>query len=120
MSATTRCESLWWPGIAVWAALNALLLLTWGLAYVPMGALNTWASMGIAVVKALLVAVFFMHLNKGGALLRLASIVGLAWLAILFALTFADYRTRDWNPDQEGLRPGFADAPKSGAIVGEE
>ncbi len=115
MSATTGRESLWWPGIAVWAALNALLLLTWGLAYVPMGALNAWASMGIAALKALLVAVFFMHLNKGGALLRLASIAGLAWLAILFALTFADYRTRDWNPDRDGPVRQEAGPPPAGA-----
>ena len=97
MRAIAAFQGLWRPGLLVWAALMALLALTWGLAYVPMGAFNTVASMGIGALKALLVATFFMHLKEAPPILRLAACAGLVWLAILFAFTFSDYLSRGWG-----------------------
>ncbi|MCB1884498.1 MAG: cytochrome C oxidase subunit IV family protein [Geminicoccaceae bacterium] len=98
MRAIGAFHGLWWPGILVWVTLMALLGLTWGLAYVPMGVFNTVVSMGIGTLKALLVALFFMHLKESGPVLRLAACAGLVWLAVLFAFTFADYLSRGWGP----------------------
>lgn len=83
-----------WPEAGVWLALMALLATTFAAAFVPMGAFNSVVNLAIAVVKAALVAVFFMHLRRPDATLRLAAAAGLFWLGILFVLTFSDFLTR--------------------------
>lgn len=83
-----------WPEAGVWLALMALLATTFATAFVPMGAFNSVVNLAIAVVKAALVAVFFMHLRRPDATLRLAATAGLFWLGILFVLTFSDFLTR--------------------------
>lgn len=77
-----------------WAALMVLLALTTGLAFVPFGSANLFISLGIAVAKALLVLIVFMELNKGSALVRAFAAAGFFWLAIMIALTTADYTHR--------------------------
>ena len=77
-----------------WIGLMIFLALTCASAYVPMGEWNTVVNMGISCAKALLIALFFMHLRNAGALLRIAAITGVVWLSILFGLSSADYATR--------------------------
>jgi cytochrome c oxidase subunit 4 len=72
-----------------------LLALTCASSYLPMGPWNTVANTGISCAKALLIAVFFMHLRNAGALLRIAAVTALLFLAILFGLSSTDYATRD-------------------------
>jgi cytochrome c oxidase subunit 4 len=81
------------PGI-VWLALLLLLALTVGTAYVPLGIFNTVMNMTIAAIKVALVLLFFMKLRSASALLRLAALAGLFWLAFMFVLTAGDYLTR--------------------------
>jgi cytochrome c oxidase subunit 4 len=81
-----------------WLALMILLALTFGSSYIPMGPWNTVANTGISCVKALLIAIFFMHLRNAGALLRIAAFTGLVFLALLFGLSSADYVTRSVSP----------------------
>ena len=71
-----------------------LLGLTWFIAYVPLGPFQTVAPLGIAGLKAALVAVFYMQLKRSSALLRLAAATGLFWLLLMFTLSFNDYLTR--------------------------
>ena len=80
--------------IGVYLALMVLLGLTWGAAYLDLGALNTPLALGIAAAKALLIAIFFMHLKSGKGLNRIFAIGALVWLLILFAFTLSDYFTR--------------------------
>ena len=80
--------------VLVWLALLALLAITWASAYIHIGWGNAAINMGIAATKAMLVAVFFMHLRRGTALSRLFAAAGVFWLAILFTLTLSDYLTR--------------------------
>lgn len=87
--------------VPVWAGLSALLAATLWLAYVPMGRLNTIASLGIAAAKAGLVLVFFMQLRKPDPLLRLAAFASVIFVAFLLTLTFADVLTRA-APTQPG------------------
>ena len=77
-----------------WAALIALLALTTGLAFVPLGTANLFISLAIAVTKALIVLIFFMELRAGSALIRAAAAAGFFWLMIMIALTTADYTHR--------------------------
>jgi cytochrome c oxidase subunit IV len=91
--------------VLVWLALLGLLAATAASAYVPMGDWNSAVNMGISCIKALLVAVFFMHLRHAGALLRLVAIAALLWLALLFGLSSTDYAARDAAPAPWALRP---------------
>jgi cytochrome c oxidase subunit 4 len=79
---------------AIWLALLILLAITVGSAYLPLGAANGPINLGIAAIKAALVALFFMNLATSTVLVRLASVAGVFWLVFMFALTAGDYLTR--------------------------
>ncbi|TCS39372.1 cytochrome c oxidase subunit 4 [Paucimonas lemoignei] len=79
---------------AVWLALLVLLALTAASAYLKLGAANSVINMAIALVKAALVAVFFMHLRGSHALVRVIAATALFTLALLFAVSSTDYATR--------------------------
>jgi cytochrome c oxidase subunit IV len=91
MKATTHSADVYWK---TFAALLALLGLTWGIGYLDLGPFNLIFALGVAIAKALLVAMFFMHVKGSSRLLHLAAAAGILWLFILIALTFADYTTR--------------------------
>jgi cytochrome c oxidase subunit 4 len=78
----------------VFAALLGLLALSAGSAFIPMGAFNEVANVGIAVIKAMLVMMFFMRLKSDNPLLRIVASVGFAWLVVMIALSLADVLTR--------------------------
>jgi cytochrome c oxidase subunit 4 len=78
----------------IFAALLLLLALTWGIGYIDLGPFNLIVALTIAIAKALLVVLFFMHIKGSNRLLHLAASAGLLWLLILLALTFSDYITR--------------------------
>jgi cytochrome c oxidase subunit 4 len=60
------------------------------------GPLNVVIAMTIAVIKATLVVLYFMHARYSSRLIWLIVASALFWMVILFALTFSDYLTRDW------------------------
>jgi cytochrome c oxidase subunit IV len=61
-----------------------------------MGWFNTFISVTIAFPKAVIGALFFMHVKHKGRLVRVFVCTGLFWLAILFTLTLGDNLTRSW------------------------
>lgn len=81
-----------------WLALMGLLAATLASSYIPMGSWNTVVNMGISCAKALVIALFFMHLRQAGPLLRIAALAGLIWLALLFGLSATDFATRTMAP----------------------
>ena len=78
----------------VWAALMVLLLATWGVAYLPWGSWNIVVAMTIAVGKALLVILIFMHVRYAARLTWIFVAAGFFWLFLMVALTLSDYLTR--------------------------
>jgi cytochrome c oxidase subunit 4 len=80
----------------IFATLIGLTLLTVGVAFVDLGVLNTILALTIAVVKALLVLLFFMHVRYSSRLTWVYIAAGLFWLALLLTFTMSDYLTRDW------------------------
>jgi cytochrome c oxidase subunit 4 len=76
------------------AALLCLLALTWLSAYFNLGPFNLVINLAVAITKAILIALFFMHLKWSSRLLHFVAGVGLLWLLILMALTFSDYLWR--------------------------
>lgn len=73
---------------ATFAALVALTFLTSALAFVDFGRADIWVTLGIATLKAGLVALFFMHLRHDKAFngIILLFTLGFAALFICFAL----------------------------------
>lgn len=94
--------------VLTFVALLALLGLTTLLAYVHMGIGNTVAALVIAVIKMLLVALFFMHAFYDKGLTRVAMVVGLLWLTILIVLSSADVFTRKWTPVPHSWGPDIS------------
>lgn len=74
-------------GLTVWAAFQNF----------P-GPLNAVVALTIAVTKATLVVLYFMHVRYSSRLVWLIVAAGLFWLMIMFALTISDYSTRHWLP----------------------
>ena len=60
------------------------------------GPLNAVVALTIAVIKATLVVLYFMHARYSGRLIWLVIGSAIFWLAIMFALTISDYWTRTW------------------------
>jgi cytochrome c oxidase subunit IV len=82
----------------VYGALLALTLLTIGVAYLDLGPLNVVLALGIAICKASLVMLFFMHLRYSSRLTWVIAGAGMLWLAYLLIFTLSDYFTRGWLP----------------------
>ena len=82
----------------VFVALLALTALTTMVAEVDLGPFNVAVALLIAVVKMLLVALFFMHLRHSPILTKVVVCGGLLWLAILMVLSMADFVSRNWLP----------------------
>ena len=73
-----------------------LTALTVGVAFFDFGPLNNVVAMTIAVTKAVLVILFFMHVRYGTRLIWVVVVAGFFWLGILFVLTGTDYISRGW------------------------
>ena len=82
--------------VGVLFALLILTAVTTAVAYVDLGAFSVVVALTIAVIKMLLVALFFMHLRHSNQLTKLVVLGGLMWLGILLALTLSDFATRGW------------------------
>ena len=71
--------------------------LTVQIAFLDLGAMNTVAALVIAVFKAVLVVLFFMHVKYSTRLTWAVVIGAVFWLGIMLALTMSDYLTRAWR-----------------------
>src|SRR5437016_13439773 len=81
----------------VYFTLLVCTYLTWQVAYFDLGALNTVAALTIAVFKATLVVLFFMHVKYSPRLTWIVVLGSVFWLGILLSLTLTDYVTRPWR-----------------------
>jgi cytochrome c oxidase subunit IV len=82
---------------AIYAALLFCTYLTWQVAYFDLGAFNTVAALAIAVFKATLVVLFFMHVRYSTRLTWAVVLGSIFWFGILLTLTLGDYLTRSWR-----------------------
>ena len=80
----------------VFFALMILTVITVAVSRLDLGALNTPVALGIAVLKATLVILFFMHVIHSTRLTWVVILSSFLMLAILLVLTFTDYMTRSW------------------------
>ena len=81
---------------SVFIALMVLTAVTVMVSRVDLGALNTPVAMAIAIVKAALVILFFMHVIHSTRLTWVVILSSFLMLAVLLVLFFTDYLTRPW------------------------
>ena len=106
--------------VMVWAALMVLTGVTLAVWKTNMSfELRVVAALGIATVKAALVALFFMHLWDHGGATRLVLAASMMFVVLLIGLTLADNMTRfpyanpPYSVTQEGI-PFVDQAPPAG------
>ncbi len=81
--------------IGIWVVLMCLTALTAGLSLINLSEWSTVVALLIAAAKALLVALFFMHLfYEREKMVWVWATVAIFWLGILMIMTAADYITR--------------------------
>jgi cytochrome c oxidase subunit IV len=80
--------------LLIFISLMILLGITIGAAYSDLGELNLAVAMLIAVVKAALIILFFMHVRYGRKLTWVFAGAGFFWLAIMLLFAMSDYATR--------------------------
>ena len=78
----------------VFLALIVCTAITVAVSFVDLGPFNVVAALGIAILKATLVVLFFMHVKYSGKLTWVVVAGSLFWLGILIVMTAGDYLTR--------------------------
>jgi len=81
--------------VLIWASLMVLTVITVGVAQLNLGPFNDIVALTIAVFKAVLVILFFMHVKDSSRLTRLTVVAGFFWLVLLIGVTLTDYLSRD-------------------------
>jgi len=81
----------------IFAILLFCTYLTVQIAFLDLGVLNTVAALAIAMFKATLVVLFFMHVKYSTRLTWAVVLGAIFWLGILLTLTMTDYLTRVWR-----------------------
>ena len=94
----------------IFGALMLCTALTVGAAFINLGNLNFPVALAIAIFKATLVVLFFMHVKYGSRMTKLIVMTAFFFLGIMLTLTMSDYLSRGWFP-----APGGSTAP--GAIT---
>lgn len=80
--------------VVVFLALMGLTVITVGVAFLHLGRFNDIAALGIAITKACLVILYFMHVRHSSRFTKLVVVAGFLWLLFLFGFTMSDYLTR--------------------------
>ncbi|HEY7292416.1 MAG TPA: cytochrome C oxidase subunit IV family protein [Vicinamibacterales bacterium] len=81
----------------IFALLMFCTYLTVQMAFLDLGPFNGVAALIIAVFKATLVVLFFMHVKYSSRLTWAVVIGSLFWLSLLLFITMSDYLTRSWR-----------------------
>ena len=82
----------------IFGGLMVLTALTVWVATFDLGRWNAIMALSIAVVKATLVVLYFMHVRYSSKLTWVFVCAGVIWLIILFGFTLSDFLTRTWVP----------------------
>jgi len=83
--------------LLIFSVLLVCTALTVAASYVEMGPFNPIVALAIAVLKATLVILFFMHVKYSPKLTKLAVGAGIFTFLVLIFMTLADYISRAWG-----------------------
>ena len=82
--------------LRIFGALIALTAVTVAVSFADFGVWNDLVAISIAVTKATLVVLYFMHVRWSGKLVWVFAAAGFLWFLLLLTITFADVMSRDW------------------------
>lgn len=86
----------WRVYVAVFVALAALTVVTVWVTGHDFGPFNLVVALGVAITKAALVVLYFMHARYSDRLTALVIASAVAFFVILVFLTLTDYVSRPW------------------------
>ena len=86
----------------IFGALMVLTAITVTVAFINLGRLNFPIAISIAILKATLVVLFFMHAKYSSRLTKLVIGGAFFFLLTLFGLTLSDYLSRGWFVSPSG------------------
>jgi len=94
--------------LTVYVVLLIFTVLTVAVTYVDLGSINIWVALLIAVIKAALVVLYFMHLRYDGSYYAVVLVT-----ALLFVSLFIGISLLDTNQYQSTMTPpGAVTAPQ--------
>lgn len=85
--------------LATFGALMILTFITVAATWVDLGPFNIWLALLIAVIKASLVALYFMHLRWDSPFNAIILISALFFVALFLGITILD--TKEYKPNYE-------------------
>lgn len=83
--------------LAVFVALMVLTVITVAVSYFNLGAFNLVVALGVATIKAALVALWFMHLRYDSGLNAFVFLVGVVFLGLFLIIAMLD--SIEYNPN---------------------
>lgn len=83
--------------VVIILTLMGLTCATWAIAFVDLGIWNPVVALTIAVTKAVLVILFFMHVYYSSRLTKVTVGAGFFWLLLMITLSLLDYLSRSWH-----------------------
>ncbi len=97
--------------IGVFLALVVFTISTYTIAKIDLGPFNALVAIIIAMIKSMLVILFFMHVKYSPKMTKVAIISGFFFLLILLTLSMTDYISRPWQSYTSG---GAVQQPSEG------
>jgi cytochrome c oxidase subunit IV len=91
--------------LTIFGVLMVLTVLTVAAATVDLGSFGIVVALAIAVVKATLVVLYFMHVRYSSRLTWLVIGSGVFWLFLLLSITMSDYLSRGWMTAPNIVQP---------------
>lgn len=80
--------------LTIFTLLMVFTAITTAVAFIDLGPMNNVIMLTIAITKATLVILYFMHVRYSGKVVWLLAAAGFVWLAIMVVITLADELTR--------------------------
>ncbi len=89
------------PGPKLYLVIFGLLLIctlaTAAVAFLDLGVFNPIVALAIAVFKAVIVVLFFMHVRYSSKLVKFTVAAGFFTFMVLITMTLSDYISRAWG-----------------------
>ncbi|OJW20968.1 MAG: hypothetical protein BGO49_29885 [Planctomycetales bacterium 71-10] len=82
--------------VMIYWVLMALLLATVLASDMPLGGAHLLVAMTIALIKAILIVLFFMHVYYSAPLTWVTAVGSFLWVGLLLGFLLSDYFTRGW------------------------
>jgi cytochrome c oxidase subunit IV len=102
--------------LLIYGLLMALLVATVSAASVDLGRWNVVIALLIAVVKAMLVILFFMHVRHSSRLTWIFVAAAFFWLCLLLGLTMTDYASRTQPTPNSGAQITLSESMPPGVV----